>query len=105
MMTRIQTKMKKGGALLQGIIEANETYIGGKPRKPISVKTLSQARVRGHGREKDAVIGAVQRGGKVVAQFAPKLTGRAILAFIKRAVKIGKSELMMDAYRAYHLIG
>ena len=34
-MTRIRAEMaKKGGALLQGIIEADEIYIGGKPRKP-----------------------------------------------------------------------
>lgn len=32
-MTRIRAEMaKKGGALLQGVIEADETYIGGKPR-------------------------------------------------------------------------
>ena len=31
-LTRICAEMaKKGGVLLEGIIEANETYIGGKP--------------------------------------------------------------------------
>ena len=34
-LTRIRAEMaKKGNLLLKGIIEADETYIGGKPRKP-----------------------------------------------------------------------
>ncbi len=40
--TCIRAEMaKKGGALLQGIIEADEAYIGGKPRNRISAKTLN----------------------------------------------------------------
>ena len=65
MMTRIRAEMaKKGGALLQGIIEADETYIGGKPRKPNKREDDEPAK-RGRGTDKDAIIGAVQRGGKV----------------------------------------
>ena len=74
LMTRIRAEMaKKGGALLQGIIEADETYIGGKPRKPNKREDFEPSK-RGRGTEKDAIIGAVQRGGKVVAQLAPNLT-------------------------------
>ena len=96
-MTCIRAEMaKKGGALLQGIIEADETYIGGKPRKPNK---------RGRGTEKDAIIGAVQRGGKVVAQLAQKLTGRTILEFVRSAVNLRDSELITDEYQAYNLVG
>ena len=95
---------KKGGALLQGIIEADETYIGGKPRKENKKEDRKPSK-RGRGTEKDAIIGAVQRGGKVVAQLAPNLTGRTILEFIKKAVKIEDSELMTDEFYAYHAIG
>ena len=85
--TRIRAEMsKKGGALLQGIIEADETYIG-KPRKENKKADRTPAK-RGHGTEKDAILGAVQRGGKVVAQLAPQLTGRTILEFIRSAVNI-----------------
>ena len=73
---------KEGGALLQGIIEADETYIGGKSRKPNKHKDHEPAK-HGCGTEKDAIIEGVQRGGKVVAQLAPSLTGRAILEFIR----------------------
>lgn len=105
LMTRIRSEMaKKGGALLQGIIEADETYIGGKPRKANKKVDRENAK-RGRGTKKDAIIGAVQRGGKVVAQLAPNLTGRTILNFIKSFVNIKDSELITDEYHAYNLIG
>ena len=104
-MTRIRSEMaKKGGALLHGIIEADETYIGGKPRKPNKREDFEPSK-RGRGTEKDAIIGAVQRGGKVVAQLAPQLTGRKILEFIKSFVKLDDSELITDEYHTYNLIG
>ena len=105
MMTRIKAEMaKKGGALLHGIIEADETYIGGKPRKK-NKRSYDEPAKRGRGTEKDAIIGAVQRGGKVVAQLAPNLTGRTILEFIRSAVNLKDSELITDEYQAYNLVG
>ena len=104
-LTRIRSEMvKKGNFLLQGIIEADETYIGGKPRKPNKREDFEPSK-RGRGTEKTAVIGAVERGGKVVAQVAEKLTGRRILEFIRSVVNIKDSELMTDEYHAYHAIG
>lgn len=105
MMVRIRAEMaKKDGVLLQGIIEADKTYIGGKPRKADKKEDREPAK-RGRGTEKDAIIGAVQRGGKVVAQLAPKLTGRKILEFIRSAVNLKDSELITDEYHAYNLVG
>ena len=104
-MTRIRAEMaKKGGVLLQGIIEADETYIGGKPRKENKKEDREPAK-RGRGTDKDAILGAVERGGKVVAQLAIELTGRAILDFIKKHVKMAESELITDEYVAYQRVG
>ncbi len=95
-MTRIRAEMaKKGGVLLQDIIEADETYIGGKPRKSNKIEDREPAK-RGRGTKKDAIISAVQRGGKVVAQLAPELTGGSILHFIRSYVNIKDSELITD---------
>lgn len=72
-LTRIRSEMvKKGNFLLQGIIEANETYVGGKPRKPNKREDFEPSK-RGRGTEKTPVIGAVERGRKVVAQVAENL--------------------------------
>ena len=96
---------KKGGALLEGIIEADETYIGGKPRKK-NKRSDDEPAKRGRGTQKTAIIGAVQRGGKVVAnKVADQLTGRSILKFIRSFVNLKDSELITDEYRAYNLIG
>ena len=106
MMTRIRAEMadKVNSILLQGIIEADETYIGGKPRKE-NKKEDREPAPRGRGTSKTAVIGAVQRGGQVVAEVAKGLTGRDILEFIRRVVNVKESELMTDEYHAYNALG
>ena len=101
---RAEMAKKTSALLLQGIIEADETYIGGKPRKPNKKEDHEPAK-RGRGTEKDAIIGAVARGGKVVAQLAKDLTGRTILDFIRRVVNVQDSELMTDEFKAYLAIG
>ena len=101
-MTRIRAEMaKKDSVLLQGIIEADETYIGGKPRKPNKREDFEPSK-RGRGMDKTVVIGAVERGGKVVAQVAEHLTGRRILEFIRSVVNLKDFELMTDEFHAYH---
>lgn len=104
MMTRIRAEMAKDNVLLKGIIEADETYIGGKPRKANKKEDREKSK-RGRGTSKDTIIGAVQRGGKVVAELATELTGRSILDFITKHVDITKSELMTDQFRGYQVVG
>ena len=104
-MTHIRAEMvkKTNALLLQGIIEVDETYIGGKPRKANKKEDRKPAK-RGRGTDKTAVIGAVERGGKVVVQVAEKLTGQRILEFIKGFVKLDKSELMTDESHAHNAL-
>lgn len=104
METCIRAEMAKDNILLQGIIEADETYVGGKPRKENKKEDREPAK-RGRGTSKDAIIGAVERGGKVVARLAQNLTGKTILNFIQEVVKIEDSELMTDEYKAYLALG
>ena len=80
----IRAEMGKDNALLQGIIEVGETYIGGKRRKNYG---KGEPRKRGRGTAKDAVIGAVARGGKVVAELVPAIVGETIANSIKKLVR------------------
>lgn len=87
------------GKMLQGIIEADETYVGGKPRHKGNNK-------RGRGASgKTSVVGAVQRGGEVKAEVTRDTKGRTLLGFIQQKVEIAKSALVTDHYGAYHRAG
>lgn len=104
-LVRIRAEManKTSPITLQGIIEADETYLGGKPRKANKAEDREPAK-RGRGTSKTAIIGAVERGGQVVAEVAKGLTGRDILEFIRRVVNVKDSELMTDEYHAYNAL-
>ena len=52
----------------------------------------------------DPVIGAVERGGKVVARVADDLSGRGVLAFIKQAIDPSESMLVTDEFGAYNAV-
>ena len=106
LLTRVRAEIadKTNSILLKGIIEADETYIGGKPRKE-NKKEDREPAPRGRGTSKTTVIGAVERGGEVVAQVVDNLTGRTILDFIKKVVNIKESELMTDEYHGYRQFG
>ena len=100
--TRIRAEMakKSSGILLKGIIEADETYIGGKPRKR-NKKEDREPIKRGRGTNKDAILGAIERGGKVVAELSDSLSGRRILDFIRRHVNMKESELRKGFWGSY----
>ena len=103
LMQRIRAAMAADqGPLLRG--EADETYVGGKPRKRNKRRSRKPAK---RGRGKTAVIGAAERGGKVKAMVVgpespvSDLTGRGILRFIQDSVD---PVLTSDEYRAYEAV-
>ena len=104
LMMKIRAEMGKDNVFLQGIVEADETYIGGKGKKNYD-KDTGEPRKRGRGTAEDVVLGAVARGGKVVAQLVENTKGSTIAKFIKQFVKTDASELYTDSYRGYNEIG
>ncbi len=88
--------------LLKNIVEIDETYIGGKPRR--NKRDDSNPPKRGRGTKKTPVIGAVERGGKVTARVANDLSGRGILRFIRNAVDPDETILVTDEYKAYNAV-
>lgn len=102
MQQRIRAAMAaEQGPLLHGIIEADETYVGGKPRKGNRRDDDGPGAPRGRATFKTPVIGAVERGGHVTARIAESLTGRAILRFIQETIDPLGSLLITDEYRGY----
>ena len=104
----MQQRIRAGMALdeqplLQGILEADEVYIGGKPRHKNRVKDRVKHK-RGRGTSKTPVIGAVERSGNVTARVAEDLTGKGILKFLKDSVEPAGSLLVTDGYKAYRAV-
>lgn len=117
---------------LDGVLEMDETYVGGKPRKPAKMllapdqikgydKKLKQLRPRfkiaegsykkpkrflapkrGRGTEKIPVVGIVQRHGDVIAEVMEHLTGTELKDMVKAHVNKKKSIIITDEYRGYN---
>ena len=87
--------------LLTGVIEMDETYIGGKPRK--GSYSPDDPPKRGRGTKKAPVVGAVERGGRVTAKAVTKdkLKGNHLRAFVRDRVDTGQSCLITDEYTGY----
>ncbi|MBC8392200.1 MAG: IS1595 family transposase [Deltaproteobacteria bacterium] len=91
--------------LLTGIVEADETYIGGKPRKTNNPNVPKDENPRGRGTKKPAVVGFIERGGKVKAQLVNKengdLTAKKLSALVRKNVDTENSILMTDEFKGY----
>ena len=103
MLQRIRLEMKnKENFILRGIIEADETYIGGRPRKRKDSDGNYPKSKPGRGTKKSPVIGAVERGGRVVAKFSRSITGKALKNFLLEKIDVDNSVLMTDQFPGYN---
>lgn len=84
---------------LSGEIEADETFIGGKARN-MHVDRRRRRITGTGGKDKAAVMGILERGGKVRAVVLPSRKKKAIQAEVKKHVEAG-SALYSDALRSY----
>ena len=106
MMHRIRRAMNNDNSLLSGIIEMDETYVGGKPRKDNKKdddNENSTGSPRGRGTKKTAVVGMVERGGNVKAKSVTKneLNFMDFLKMIRKNINVAESLLVTDEYKAY----
>lgn len=105
MQQRIRAAMlTEENELLQGIVEADETYVGGKPRKG-NRRDDDKPGKRGRGTKKTPVVGAVERGGRVVARVADDLSGKGLLRFLKDTIEPAGTLLITDELSAYNAAG
>jgi len=90
-------------ALLHGIVEADEVYVGGKPRKG-NKRDGDEPNKRGRGTKKVPVIGVVERLGSVIAKVAEAndLSANGLLQFVCKFVDTDASLVITDEYSGYN---
>ena len=84
--------------LLTGIVECDETYVGGKPR-PGS----GEPHKRGRGTNKTPVVGVADREGNLRAEVVKnrKLHSKSLKMLVRRNVDIKNATLITDEYTGY----
>ena len=96
---KIRTAMVQDIKKLGGIVEVDETYIGGSDKNRHWDK---KSGTRGRGDTgKTVVIGAVKRKGNVVARVVENTNRETLEAFVREAVSNRVSLLCTDAYSGY----
>jgi IS1 family transposase/transposase-like protein len=89
---------------LGGIVEVDETWVGGKDANRHWDKK-HHGKTGGAGSGKVAVIGAVERKGNVVARFLGRLSKKDAHAFIEEVVSNKVSLLATDSWSGYAKLG
>ncbi len=106
MVHRIRWAMtEKGGSLLSGVVEADETYVGGKPRghrKGIQ-QTLTRSEViKAAWAKKTPVVGMLERGGRVRAHVMDHpINRKRTEANLLANIDVEKSVLITDEFWIY----
>jgi transposase-like protein len=104
MMHRIRAAMVDDGKLLSGLVEMDEAYVGGKPRRA-NRKDDHINKPRGPGgTAKAPVVGAVERGGRVKVRLADKseFTQNEILDVIAEFIDQRGTMLTTDENAIYN---
>lgn len=76
---------EKAPEVLQGIVEVDETYVGGK----ISNKHVSKRKHYSKNDNKTMVFGAVEREGKVTTKIIPNTTKESLIESVKEVAAEG----------------
>lgn len=96
---RLAMKCEPFAELLKGIVEVDETYVGGKPR-PGDGKTHK----KGRGTSKTPVMVLVERGGKARSKPVANVTFQTLKGEMVKNVEF-KSTIMTDEFAAYNGTG
>lgn len=100
---RIRCAMQDQSYILEGIIESDSTYIGGKPRKTNKASDRVKNK-RGKGAKKEQIIGFIEKkpNGKVIVKHVQKdVETLELLNLLKKNIKTDSSILMTDEGKEY----
>ena len=101
---RLRKAMQYDDSILTGIVEADETYIGGDLRNKTKKYRLerNKAGIVPAGMEhKQPVVGMLQRGGKVIGKVLSKAQGSTIKPILKQFID-SKATVVTDGFGGYY---
>ena len=105
---RIRMGLSEPQTQLAGIVEVDETFIGGKAhnRHSASSDKLMTARTRRHRWPgKVPVIGAVSRKGKLIARMIERCDTQTLEGFVHHVADPKASTIITDEYTGYRMLG
>ena len=99
---RIRCALADQVNFLQGIVQIDEAFLGGKPQKDNFGTTIQKSK-RGRGTLKNKILVMVEqkKGGKSIAKLMPNLTSETLLTALKKYIKKDLSILVTDKYKGY----
>lgn len=98
---RIRAAVKDADTtLLSGIIEVDETYIGGRAKNMHKKDRERRIKARG-GADKAMVLGAIQRGGKIRLRVDKRADSKTLHAFIREMAAPEAEAIMTDEWQGY----
>jgi transposase-like protein len=99
---RIRQAMKDEDCILSGIIEIDETYVGGSISNKNYFTKLKSGKYHKTGMEHMVpVLGMIQRKGKIILKVLEKASGIEIKPYIKTKVTPG-STIITDGFGGYY---
>lgn len=109
---RIREMLNQNGPELSGMVEADETYVGGSERNKHQSAYAKGQKIRNRkkygtlqaGHDKAPVLGMVERGGRVVTKVTDNTKGKTLQLFIRDNVAKG-STLYTDEHPGYIKLG
>lgn len=99
---RIRQAMQDNDSILRGIVEIDETYVGGSLSNKNYFEKLKSGKYNKTGMEhKVPVLGMIERNGKIILKVLKKSSGEEIKPFLKSKIA-PNSTIITDGFGGYY---